>query len=579
MPTISEDLFSKAKTIDITGNIDPLDKRLHRDIKARCNCGYQSAALAGDTEQQTTMVGSKTGGTMDLTFTLEDLQTFDVTGLAFDANASTLQVAIDDAALLAVAGYTVGDIVVTGGPFASTSICVTFSGESVRGNHPLIIVDGTNLTGDNEIQSGTIGDQTAGTMDFTFLLEDTQTFDVTGIDWDSTASALQTAIDSAASGVITGYTNGDISVTGGPFASGGAATVITFDGASVQGNHDLIVVDSSNLTLIGQEQTLTPGNHTSGTMDFTFTLEDSQTFDILLVDWDTTASALQTVVDSAAASSISGYVAGDIDVTGGPLGFGGANTIVTFSGASVQGNHPRIFIDKTNLPNIDEVQLITPGDKTGGTFKLTFRMEQDGEDFDVLDIDSNVTASALQSLIDAVANSVIVGWTNGDIAVTGGPFGPFGGADTTFTFVGSSVQGNHQLILLDGTNLTGGSTLPFVSAVTDGTVSQRVVETTPGDSPPVFSETTPGSAPPVFIEANAGGVPRFWFAALKALGVITGTDPAFGAVPNGQYTVIPRDSVENYPSNDIIRSLLQEANVGEGQDWVTEIFPLTGQKI
>lgn len=348
MPTISDDLFSRAKTFDVTGNIDPLDKRLHREIKSRCNCVYQNSTLDAVDEVQSGAVGARTGGTMDLTINLVDGQSVVVTGLVFDAAASAVQTALDSAAALAITDYVAGDIAVTGGPFAGggAPTIFTFNGVSVRGNHPLVIVDGVNLTGPSEVQDGTVGDRTGGTMDLTFTLENAETFDVTALVFDAAASVLQTAVDAAAASTITGYVAGDIAITGGPFAGGGATTVVTFSG--------------------------------------------------------------------------------------------------------------------------------------------------------------------------------------------------------------DSVHGDHPLVTVDGTNLTGGTT------------------------DPVFSEDTAGAADPLFSQSTAGVVPRFWFAALKALGVLVGTDPTFGATPAGQYTVNLRDSLENYPSNETIRKLLKEATVAEGQDWESEILPLLG---
>lgn len=188
------------------------------------------------------------------------------------------------------------------------------------------------------------------------------------------------------------------------------------------------------------------------------------------------------------------------------------------------------------LDAVDEVQDITSGDRTGGTFDLDFTLE-DGQTFSVDGLAFNAAASAVQTAVDAAAALAITGYTAGDIAVTGGAFGA-SGSDTTFTFSGTSVRGDHPLISVDGASLTGGATDPSPS------------------------------------EDTAGVVPRFWFAALKAFGVITGTDPAFGAAPNGQYTVRNSDELENYPRQQTIKALIKEATVVEGQDWETELLPL-----
>jgi hypothetical protein len=189
------------------------------------------------------------------------------------------------------------------------------------------------------------------------------------------------------------------------------------------------------------------------------------------------------------------------------------------------------------LDKVSEVQTGVPGDRTGGTMDLVITVN--GQVSTVLALASNATASATQAAVDAQAAVDIAGYVAGDIAVTGGPFGA-AGANTLFTFSGDSVIGNHPLVTVVGTSLTGGTIDPS------------------------FSETT------------AGVVPRFWFAALKAMGVIVGTDPAFAAAPAGQYTVNTRDQLENYPSNRTIRALIKEATLVEGQDWEAELLPLLG---
>ena len=197
---------------------------------------------------------------------------------------------------------------------------------------------------------------------------------------------------------------------------------------------------------------------------------------------------------------------------------------------------PDMDYPNSTLDAVDEVQSITPGDRTGGTFDLAFTLV-DGQTFSVTGLASNATAAAVQTAVDAAAYAAVSGYNNGDIVVAGGPFGS-GGSATTFTFSGTSVRGNHPLIVGTYTSLTGGTTDPVVSQTT------------------------------------AGVVPRFWFAALKQFGVIKGNDPAFGAAPSGQYTVNARDSIENYPKNETIKRLLREATVQEGQDWESELYPL-----
>lgn len=188
------------------------------------------------------------------------------------------------------------------------------------------------------------------------------------------------------------------------------------------------------------------------------------------------------------------------------------------------------------LAAVAEVQDVTAGDRTSGTMDLVITLA-DGQATTVLAVAWDAASSAVQTAVDAQAATDITDYVAGDIAVTGGAFGA-AGSDTVFTFSGNSVHGNHPLITVVGTSLAGGTTDPAPS------------------------------------EDTAGVVPRFWFAALTAMGVISGTDPAFSATPAGQYSVTIRDELENYPNGDTLKRLINEATVQEGEDWNAELLPL-----
>jgi len=77
-------------------------------------------------------------------------------------------------------------------------------------------------------------DISAGNFTITVTLRNGETFTTGSIAFDDAAAAIETAIDSAAtSASITGWTNGDITVSGGDIAT--ADVVLTFDGDSVSG--------------------------------------------------------------------------------------------------------------------------------------------------------------------------------------------------------------------------------------------------------------------------------------------------------------------------------------------------------
>lgn len=89
--------------------------------------------------------GSPSGGTFTLTFTLSDGATYTTAGIAYDANAATIQAAVDTAVAATV---TAGHIVTTGGPLTTTPLTITFSGADVAGaNHGQTTIDATSVTG------------------------------------------------------------------------------------------------------------------------------------------------------------------------------------------------------------------------------------------------------------------------------------------------------------------------------------------------------------------------------------------------------------------------------------------------
>jgi hypothetical protein len=89
-------------------------------------------------------------GTYTLTITLNDGTAFTTGNIAYDANAATIETAIDVAATAAsVTDWTNGDIAVTGGPLTTAAVVLTFSGGSVSGvaHKTRPVLDGTNLVG------------------------------------------------------------------------------------------------------------------------------------------------------------------------------------------------------------------------------------------------------------------------------------------------------------------------------------------------------------------------------------------------------------------------------------------------
>lgn len=105
------------------------------------------------------------------------------------------------------------------------------------------------------------GTPSGGTYTVTFILADGTTFTTATIAYNANAATIEGAIDTAATGTVTGWTNGDISVSGGGLDA--ADVTLTFDGDSVSGaNHSQTTVDSSGVTggaTAGTDSTSTEG--------------------------------------------------------------------------------------------------------------------------------------------------------------------------------------------------------------------------------------------------------------------------------------------------------------------------------
>ena len=87
-----------------------------------------------------------------------------------------------------------------------------------------------------------------GNYTITVTLNSGETFTTASIIYTANAATIETAIDSAATTAsITGWTNGDITVSGGNLAT--ADIVLTYDGASVAGlRHSVAVANDVDLT-------------------------------------------------------------------------------------------------------------------------------------------------------------------------------------------------------------------------------------------------------------------------------------------------------------------------------------------
>jgi len=162
------DFLANSNTIDTTLPREATDRQTVRKITGFLNSfgdpDYPSGMAAADeVQEQAIHEAGVDGGTFTLTFTLHGGVTFTTAAIAFDANAATIEAAIDTVALTKVQGFVAGDIAVTGGPGTTTPIVYTYSGDSVaEKNHGLMTVTSSLTDGGVPEDAGEVTVTTTG---------------------------------------------------------------------------------------------------------------------------------------------------------------------------------------------------------------------------------------------------------------------------------------------------------------------------------------------------------------------------------------------------------------------------------
>lgn len=248
---------------------------------------------------------------------------------------------------------------------------------------------------------------------------------------------------------------------------------------------------------------------TPATYTLTFNLFGGYTYTTAAIAFGANAATVQTAVDTAVAAYPS-YVAGHIAVTGG--GLNAAAFTLTFSGASVAGKqHGQTTITSNAVPTASTpVTTSTPGDvshnevqsiaafvnvPTAGTYTLSITTAGKAA-VTTAGIAIAANAATIKTAINTAMTASAdkpVGWTNDDIAVSGGPLTT---TPVVLTFSGTSV-----------TNADQGLT----SISTTGVTKLNPLNGTP-------QATTTG-----------GSTGRPAWEALQLAGIIGGTIPAQGS--------------------------------------------------
>lgn len=137
----------KAKTIAPSS---PSARELSRLLGDIGDIDMPASLLAANEVQSIAKYGGTvTGGTFKLTIILANGKSFTTAAIAYNANAATIQTAIDTAATAAaIPGWVNGSIVVAGGDLTIAAVTLSCSGAAVAGQKMgLTTIDGTSLVG------------------------------------------------------------------------------------------------------------------------------------------------------------------------------------------------------------------------------------------------------------------------------------------------------------------------------------------------------------------------------------------------------------------------------------------------
>lgn len=136
-------------------------------LRDKGDVGYPSGYTEVDEVQELNVMNGAVSGTWWLQINLANGDTLETQTLLHDVAASSVQIAINDRGSGNIAGWTNGDISVSGGDFPNNAIILTFDGNSVKGDrHPLIETFDNSLTG-NTVQGVT--ETTPGQKDRTAM--------------------------------------------------------------------------------------------------------------------------------------------------------------------------------------------------------------------------------------------------------------------------------------------------------------------------------------------------------------------------------------------------------------------------
>lgn len=470
--------------------------------------------------------GVPTAGNFTLTINLSGESAVTTASIVYNANAATIETAIDTVCTGNIGGWVNGDISVAGTDnLTANVISLTYDGTSVTGaNHTAVIIADVDLDGGgvgdvtetlagvppvNEVQELAVhtGPPTSGNFTLTINLSGESAVTTANIVYNGDATAIETAIDTVCTGNIGGWTNGDITVACVDNLTLNVAT-FTYDGTSVAGaDHTELLANDVDLagggtTGPGAPSTTTPGvaavdeiqslaefptATTAGVYTINLNLAGPIQANTANIAYDADAATIETAIDTVCTGNVGGWTNGDITVAGGPLSSGAVT--LTFDGDSIDElDHNATVVYDVNLTSANRVGAVTtspqgdaavdeihsiavfPVTVTSGNYTLTINVAGEAA-VTTANIVFSGNAATIEGIVDT-ACAGFGGWVNGDITVSGGPLSANA---VVLTFDGSSVdQANHTETIINDVDLKGGT--PATPAVsTSGQTARRAL--------------------------------------------------------------------------------------------------------
>ena len=534
--------------------------------------------------------GLPTSGNFTLTVNLSGESAVTTANIVYNANAATIETAIDTVCTGNIGGWVNGDITVAGTDnLTANVITLTYDGTSVAGaNHTAVVITDADIDGGgvgdvttvnqgvvpvNEVHELAVhtGPPTGGNFTLTINLSGESAVTTANILYNAVAATIETAIDTVCTGNVGGWVNGDITVACVDNLTLNVAT-FTYDGASVAGaDHTELLANDVDLsgggtTGPGAPSTTTPGvaavdeihslaifptTTTAGVYTVNMDISGTGATVTANIAFDADAATIETAIDTVCTGNVGGWTNGDIAVTGGPLTTN--PVILTFDGSSVDElNHADTTVYDVNLTSasrvgavtttnqgvvtVDEIHSIAiyPVTVESGNYTLTINV--DGE---AAVTTANITYDANAATIEGIVNTACAGfggWTNGDITISGGALSTNA---VVLTFDGSSVDGaNHTETIITDVDLKGGT--PATPAIsTNGQTARRAL------------------------------------AALTAMGAITSAPPPQGTTSG--ITAVSRESNPHLPAPGTLKALALQAAIDDSTDGMyTELMTQMG---